>query len=1782
MEIVELRVQVEDSQLKKLQADVQALKGTTINLGAGGGGKGSDPTSGTRAGLKATEQQATKTGQSILSVMGKVAKWTAVTTAVYAPIKAFKEAVTTIKALDTEMVNIQKVTGATANQMKQYQEQAYSLASQYGRSAMDVAESMTAFARAGYGDQLAQMSELSTLMQNVGYVSADTANSMLLAVDAAWHLNGSQSELMKVMDGVDKITNQNATDFGKMAEGMTVAASVFAESGESIQTFASMVGTGTAVTQRSGSEIARGLRTVLMNIRQIKGETEDGELIDGESIAKASLALKEFAGINTMENGELRKASDILGDLAAKWENLDSVQQSAIAEALAGKRQANILTALMGNWDMYEKQMEEYATAAGTALKENEIYMDSWAAKSEQLKSKWTEFVSGFVNTGVIKGALDGLIGTLNFLDSGVGESVVQIGLLTAGISGLGKAGSALKAAFIGGAFGKELPLIFAGLADGAVTAGQAIKALGASLLANPLFMAAGAAAVTVGFIKAVDAATVTLEEQEATVAELKSQYEQLYGAGSELAGLQSRIEAGEQLNALEERRLAILQSQADAMQQQIDNESRFAFNLFQQQDTSGKASRRDREGNMVYSGETKDAERLKSMNSALEENARQYKAGQKSLEEYRSSLLDLISDNQEWYDQMQQWEDLGFGDSFTDAQREAKALYESIAQLLSLGDEDFKIVSALDDFQRAGVGFTEYSGEMVVNAEKLRKNLSDLGFSAEEAQAAIDGLRSDGVIVIDVENDGVDTTLSQLEDLGIAVKDADGWEINIDSLDSLASELGLSADQADALAVALDSVDGVSLVDAQGNAVSLLDTMTELGMKSPVELLVSANTAQADSGLASVEGKAEEVDNSDPNVNVTATDNASGTISVPTAKARMFGDMSPSPTLTAKDNASGVINGAVSALGRFVSKTITITARYITSGTGPGGGGAGSGTAGVHKATGDINFRGGPVLLGDEYSPTGAPRPELVITRDGKAFLAGTAGPVATTLPPGSRIFKYSDTLDVFSGQDMTAIAAYAGGSGLGGMTLGQRYLRGGSSGGSGASSSSSSSSGSSKSGGSGSKSKSGSAGSKSGGGSKSSGRKSGGGSSGSSGSSSSSGSGTDATLDNLKKELELLQAQYSLLEAQNATTGELSSKSQEIQAKLHQINDHLRATGGEQKDIVDNSTAWVQEQTKQISLREDDLALLRAEYELLEASGADTETLRAKSKEIQNQLHVINELLRKTGGSQKDITQNSTAWLDEQKKIQNVQIDVYEANRHLLETEFEIMEKQNASAGDRIAKLRKIQDNLHREAEYMRSIKGDQAGINELSIKWLDVQQQILRIQQDLMDELDAAVNYKLKLARKERDAELKLIDKQIEGLEKERDIQEDQLSIEEKRKAVEEARIALENAQRQRTVRYYNAATGQWEWAADAKNVASARKTYEQALKDFETDKKDREHDLRIQALELQKEEINSRYDLLEARWEALTDSFADPIRDIKDILADLLASGKLTAEQVAMVKNLVGDIDKYTLSILSALLTFKEYKGIIPEATGNEYGAYVIDWLNKNGWTEENLSLAQQQIQTSGVASAAALLAAEQAARAKGTTTIGANSSGSAPAGSAAAAAQAAVSQAVSSKSGSSSSSSKSSSSSSSSKSSLSNSLVSNAASKVGVSTATAQKAINSVLNKKYDSGGVLSGLGGIKATAEDEIVVPPEIARFMLKPSANQQFKQRMAELGYLYGSGSLSSANIIGGTQNGSSRNHYGDIYNYGSITLSENQARNMTVYELAQKSRGLSVYSAS
>ena len=67
-------------------------------------------------------------------------------------------------------------------------------------------------------------------------------------------------------------------------------------------------------------------------------------------------------------------------------------------------------------------------------------------------------------------------------------------------------------------------------------------------------------------------------------------------------------------------------------------------------------------------------------------------------------------------------------------------------------------------------------------------------------------------------------------------------------------------------------------------------------------------------------------------------------------------------------------------------------------------------------NASGTDKAKAGPALLGDEYSPDGSPKPELVVT-DGEAYIAGANGPEIAHLKNGDQVYTADQTRKILRG---------------------------------------------------------------------------------------------------------------------------------------------------------------------------------------------------------------------------------------------------------------------------------------------------------------------------------------------------------------------------------------------------------------------------------------------------------------------------------------------------------------------------------------------------------------------------------------------------------------------------------------------------------------------------------------------------------------------------------------------------------------------------------------------
>lgn len=376
-------------------------------------------------------------GRSLGSFLARMAAYRAVYAGIRAITQGFTEALQTLKAVDDELVTVRKVTGFDAYQMEGVEAQAYAVASRYGASASDYVSGVAEFARAGYKELSGDLAELAQKTQIVGDTTADVANQFLLSVDAAYKYEGSVSKLNAVLDGANEIDNKYATSIKKIAEGMGIVAPVAAQMHVGIDELAASIGTITAVTQRTGTETARALRALFLNI---VGDTKT-EIDEGVTWTTGEIeGLKDIIKVYAKEAYDAAQATGSIIDPMKAMEGLSkSLKDGLLSEQelmemvsdIGGKLRTSQLLALINNWDMYESMLEDYRNAAGSADKEIENAMDSWSRKTNVLKNTWTEFIKTDLNSGLFKWFLDALTWIVERFDSLYGV-LARLILLTA------------------------------------------------------------------------------------------------------------------------------------------------------------------------------------------------------------------------------------------------------------------------------------------------------------------------------------------------------------------------------------------------------------------------------------------------------------------------------------------------------------------------------------------------------------------------------------------------------------------------------------------------------------------------------------------------------------------------------------------------------------------------------------------------------------------------------------------------------------------------------------------------------------------------------------------------------------------------------------------------------------------------------------------------------------------------------------------------------------------------------------------------------------------------------------------------------------------------------------------------------------------------------------------------------------------------------------------------------------------------------------------------------
>lgn len=362
-------------------------------------------------------------------------------------IGKIKQAFSELKSVNSIMTEISKVTEMTSVQLKKLGSEAYEAASKYGRTISDYLTGVQEMSRAGFQEnQAKEMAELSVLAQAAGDISAELSNEYLIATNAAYKLSGEVSKLNDVLDGQNYVANRNAVSMEHLANATKVVASQAASSGVAVNEMTAAVGTMVATTQQSGDVAGRAFKAILMNLQQVSGEMDDGEIIDEESLTKYEKACNDLGvSLKTVKDGvvSLREPMEILKELAEAYTSLDEMdaRRANLISAIGGKQRGNQLNALLENWSTYEKMLTDYSQGAGSAMNEAMKSANNWEGSLNRLHNTWVNTVENLANSDAIITIINGtnsLLNVLNKLTSKLG-SIGSIGVGAFAITNLGR-----------------------------------------------------------------------------------------------------------------------------------------------------------------------------------------------------------------------------------------------------------------------------------------------------------------------------------------------------------------------------------------------------------------------------------------------------------------------------------------------------------------------------------------------------------------------------------------------------------------------------------------------------------------------------------------------------------------------------------------------------------------------------------------------------------------------------------------------------------------------------------------------------------------------------------------------------------------------------------------------------------------------------------------------------------------------------------------------------------------------------------------------------------------------------------------------------------------------------------------------------------------------------------------------------------------------------------------------------------------------------------------------
>lgn len=352
-------------------------------------------------------------------------------------IHIFKQGISYVHQIDSAMTELKKVTDETVGAYEEFQDRVSKTAPSIASTPTEFISSTADWARLGLSLEDAEiMAKNTSILMNVSEFDniEDATNSLVSSMQAYKY---EAKDTMEIIDAFNSIGNNFAISTADAADSLTrSAAAMYAAGNDLNQTLALTAAANTFV--QDPESVGNALKVLSMRIRGTKVELESaGEDTEGmaESTSKLRdqiMALTNISGTGGFDilqnNGDYKSTYDIIVGIADVWNEINDIDQAALLELIAGKQRGSIVAGLLENPELIKEAYDTASDSAGSAMVENEKYLNSIDGKIKILSSSFQTLWNNLLDDGVLKFFLDIANGAIKALDS--------IGPLTVALSG--------------------------------------------------------------------------------------------------------------------------------------------------------------------------------------------------------------------------------------------------------------------------------------------------------------------------------------------------------------------------------------------------------------------------------------------------------------------------------------------------------------------------------------------------------------------------------------------------------------------------------------------------------------------------------------------------------------------------------------------------------------------------------------------------------------------------------------------------------------------------------------------------------------------------------------------------------------------------------------------------------------------------------------------------------------------------------------------------------------------------------------------------------------------------------------------------------------------------------------------------------------------------------------------------------------------------------------------------------------------------------------------------